>query len=231
MQGSGRGGPKVSEQRPRGSTSTSAVVNAALSVVDDAGVEGLTIRGVAKRANTPPMSLYTHFTNKEQLLDLMYAEIVRHLYLDADHPTWQAGLRAVCLQIRAVLMQHPRWAPLLSRAAPPMEVPARERLLALMTAHGMAPEAAFATLSSAMLVSIGLVLVEFAFREASDPSNTSRQFVQIKAWVETSSPAAHPVTHAAVSKLSRFDLGDNFQQSIEALIVGLDAKRIQPVGA
>ena len=64
-------------QRPRGTTRPEAVVDAALKVVDEVGVDGLTIRAVAGLVGAPPMSLYTHFDNKEGLLDFMNAEISR----------------------------------------------------------------------------------------------------------------------------------------------------------
>ena len=63
------------------------------------------------------MTLYTHFDNKGELLDLMYAEVARQLYEDKGNPTWQAELLAVCRHYRAKLVEHPKWAPLLARPA------------------------------------------------------------------------------------------------------------------
>jgi AcrR family transcriptional regulator len=66
-------------QRPRGTITQDAVIDAALTIVDRAKVDGLTIRAVARQVGAPPMSLYSHFANKEQLLDLMYGELVRRM--------------------------------------------------------------------------------------------------------------------------------------------------------
>ena len=138
---------KRSARRPRGATRQSDVVGAALAVADQAGIDRLTIRAVARVAKVPTMSLYSHFASKSELLDLMYGELVLRLFVDEPHATWQAGLLAACARIREVLLAHPRWVPLLSRPAPPIAVPWRERVLGLMVADGFTPESAFAAIS------------------------------------------------------------------------------------
>src|SRR6187455_63643 len=135
------------KQRPRGTTTREAVVNAALKVADRLGLEALTIRGVAEEVSAPPMSLYVHFANKNQLLDLMYAEVSRRMYEDDHLPTWQGELFRLCQRVRGVLIEHPNWASLLSRPTPPLAVPMRERVLALMVADGMSEAQAFKVLS------------------------------------------------------------------------------------
>ena len=200
-------------------------MNAALAVVDRVGVDAVTIRAVAKAVGAPPMSLYRHFSNKEDLLDLMYAALARRLYADAKHPTWQAELFFLCHQVRHVLTEHPRWAPLLSRPAPPMAVPLRERLLKLMVSDGMSTEGAFAALSAAILTSIGLVLVELTLRGPDGQSSVTNRFDRLKVWVETSSDAQYPLTQEAVSQLPRFALDDNFTFAVRTLIMGLETRR------
>src|SRR5689334_14159989 len=145
-------------QRPRGTTTSEAVLSAALAIVDRAGIEGLTIRAVARQVGAPPMSLYSHFSNKEELLDLMYGEIVRRMYIDQGFPSWQEELFVLCKNVRSVLLEHPRWTQLLARPISPVAVPVRERLLSLMTRDGLTPEGAFTALSGALLSTTGFVL-------------------------------------------------------------------------
>jgi TetR/AcrR family tetracycline transcriptional repressor len=156
------------------------VVDAALSVVDQVGVDGLTIRAVAAVVGAPPMSLYSHFANKERLLDLMYAEVAGRLYADVEQATWQAALSALCHQVRGVLLEHPNWLPLLTRPALPLAVPLRERVLRLLTAAGLAPEEALASMTNASLISIGLVMVELAFRDAGGGSRLVTRFERLQ---------------------------------------------------
>jgi TetR/AcrR family transcriptional regulator, tetracycline repressor protein len=159
---------RMRRQRPRGATTREAVIGAALSIVDDVGVDALTVRAVAKRVGAPVMTLYTHFDTKEALLDLMYAEIASRLYADGGHTTWQTEIRALGRQIRKILVEHPRWAPLLSRPKTALDIPVRDRVLALMTTDGMTRDDAVAGLTAGLHIALGLSLVELSIPGA-DP--------------------------------------------------------------
>jgi AcrR family transcriptional regulator len=212
--------------RPRGATSVAAVVDAALSVVDKVGLSSLTIRAVAAEAGVPPMSLYSHFANKEGLLDLMYAEVAYRMYADAEFETWQAAVAGLCHQVRRVLLQHPEWLPLLTRPALPLAVPLRERVIALLTAAGLAPEHALACLINASLMSIGLVMVEVAFSDARGGSRLVTRFERLqKAAAEDLSFAnSDPATRAAFTKMPKLGLDHVFAGSLSTFIMGLEAR-------
>src|ERR1041384_7355252 len=173
------------------------IVNAALTVVDRVGLEGLTIRAVAAVAGAPPMSLYAHFATKEQLLDLMHAGIAARLYADVEHTWWQAALAALCHQIRSVLLAHPRWIPLLDRPAVPVSAPLRERILALMISRGVSSSEALTCFMSAQLMCVGWTRLEVSLSSAHEAP----------AWMEP-----------------RPDFGQVFGTTVTALIDGLEAR-------
>jgi AcrR family transcriptional regulator len=213
------------KQRARGSITREAVINAALAVADRDGVDRLTIRSVAVLVAAPPMSLYTHFSNKEELLDLMYEEISHRMYTYEGHSTWQAELRALCYRVRGVLSAHPRWAVLLSRPTLPLAVPMRERILKAMIADGILATDALLGLSSAVLGSIGLVLVKTTLTEPDGQSTIDRRFERLKEWVEAQDAQETAETRAAFSQQPRFEIDHVFQFLVDALILGLEAKR------
>ncbi len=194
------------------------MVGAALAIVDRERVEGLTIRAVAREVGAPPMSLYSHFINKEQLLDLMYGEIVRRLYPDQGHTTWQAELLALCQHIRAVLLEHPHWTELLSRATTLADVPVRERILSMMVAEGMSPDIAYAALSGAALSSTGFVLAELTMRAQNGESSIEQRFEKLREWSQTTESA--PLTTAAV-KDTKFDVDAVFAFVMRSLVEGI----------
>lgn len=199
-----------------------SVVNAALLVVDDVGLEGLTIRGVARVAGASPMSLYSHFAKKEDLLDLMYAEISQRLYPGPEHTSWKEALTAFCHKIREVVLAHPRWVPLMSRPAPVLSLPGRERLLGLMTTTGIPAARALSILSSAGLLALGLAIAELSFRDRDGVSGFAKRFENLQA--QATNPAfsdENPITRAALSHSRGLDLGANFSSTVETFIVGL----------
>lgn len=210
------------KQRPRGSTTREAVVNAALNVADRNGLDGLTIRGVAEEVAAPPMSLYVHFANKNQLLDLMYAEVARRMYADEGLPTWQSELFRLCHRVRDILTEHPNWAALLSRPAT-AAVPMRERVLALMVDDGMTEPQAFKALSGIMLSAIGMVLAEITMRAPDGKSAMEVRFDRMKQILEELPGEEHARTRAAMQSLEHFNLGDTFSFTVGALISGVSA--------
>jgi AcrR family transcriptional regulator len=211
------------QQRPRGTITKEAVVNAALEVVDRVGVGALTIRAVARRVGAPPMSLYTHFANKEELIDLMYGEVARRLYTDAGHARWQDELAALAERIHGTLLEHPRWIPLLSRPALPVSLPVRERVLRLMTETGKAPEEALSVLHAVGLVAIGQALVDLTFREAEGVPAFKKRFAWQKSWYAQDSHG-ETLSAEAFAKTPELDLGAAFAFTIRALVDGVSGR-------
>jgi AcrR family transcriptional regulator len=206
-------------------TNRVTIVNAALEIIDQAGIDGLTIRGVAALAGAPPMSLYSHFEKKEQLLDLLYEDISSRLYPGPEHDAWPSALSSFCHNIRELLLVHPRWAPLLSRPAPVLLVPRRERLLTLMTTAGLSARDALATLSSAGLLALGLTTVELSYRDRDGVSPFAKRYDNLRALREDSWFASeNPTTRDALARLPTLDLGENFSSTVGAFIAGLEAR-------
>jgi AcrR family transcriptional regulator len=201
-------------------------VNAALDVVDDVGFDALTIRAVATAVNAPPMSLYTHFANKEELLDFMYLEVSHRLYPDSGQATWQSELLALARHVRKTLLAHPRWTPILSRSAPPVPatgISARERLLTLMVAAGMSPAASLSGVTSAVLGTIGFVLLELRFSGTDGESTLGQRFERLKEWFkEHPQPEVEPTTRAAFARAPSFDLGAAHEAMLQTLVAGLE---------
>src|ERR1041384_7975577 len=85
------------------------VVEAALRVVDEVGLSAVTIRAVAAPAGDPPISLYSHFRSKQELIQLMSEEVAARLCVVPTTPTWQGAIEQICFHVRAVALTHPEW--------------------------------------------------------------------------------------------------------------------------
>src|SRR5215813_5802115 len=57
---------------------TEAIVAAAIEVLDEGGVAGLSMRQVAMHLGTGAASLYAHVSGKEELLELVHDALVSH---------------------------------------------------------------------------------------------------------------------------------------------------------
>src|SRR5437879_13799155 len=71
------------------------IVGAALDLLDEAGLEGLTMRALAERMGVRAASLYWHIRDKEQLLGLLAEAIVGEVPEPAPDMPWRAPLEAV----------------------------------------------------------------------------------------------------------------------------------------
>jgi AcrR family transcriptional regulator len=91
------------------------VLRAAVGLADEAGLEALTMRRLAERLGSEPMSLYYHVANKDALLDgvadLILGEIIDVTnQIEISSGDWKRILRQRILAAREILLRHP-WAP------------------------------------------------------------------------------------------------------------------------
>ena len=87
-----------------------AIVQAALDLLDEAGMEGLTVRALAARLGVQAPALYWHVRNKQALLDEMATLIWRRVG-DVmaglpDSTPWREVMSVYAATIRAELLGH-----------------------------------------------------------------------------------------------------------------------------
>ena len=84
-----------------------AIVAAAIEVLDEGGVVGLSMRRVADQLGTGAASLYAHVSGKDELLELVFDELVGQVPLpEPDPKIWREQVRQMLRDLRAVLISH-----------------------------------------------------------------------------------------------------------------------------
>ena len=83
------------------------VVAAAWTLLDEHGLEGLTMRVLAKALSIQAPSLYWHFPGKQALLDAMADTLVRDVArtLTPESP-WERVVRTVAEELRRAFLAH-----------------------------------------------------------------------------------------------------------------------------
>jgi AcrR family transcriptional regulator len=99
----------------------SAVLEAALALVDREGLDGLTMRRLAAEVGVEAMALYRHADSKEGLLDGLVETVLGKLQIDPDAEDWRAQLHGLASDFRQVTLSHPNVLPLI--VARPLSVP------------------------------------------------------------------------------------------------------------
>ncbi|MEU9487268.1 TetR/AcrR family transcriptional regulator C-terminal domain-containing protein [Streptomyces decoyicus] len=91
------------------------VVDTALRLLNEVGLDGLTLRGIAKELNVQAPALYWHFKNKQELLDEMATEMTRRMAGNLEGGgsgavpragTWQEMLLGACRAVRRELLAY-----------------------------------------------------------------------------------------------------------------------------
>ncbi|TFC82191.1 TetR family transcriptional regulator [Cryobacterium cheniae] len=85
------------------------VLEAAVTLADEIGIDALSMRRLAQELGVVPMALYKHVADKEDLLDGMVEDIVREIDPPALDTGWQDAIRRRVLSARSALQRH-RWA-------------------------------------------------------------------------------------------------------------------------
>ena len=95
-----------------------AVVAAAIAILDTDGINGLSMRRLAADLNATAPSLYWHVTNKDELLDIAFDEVMGELPDMTANASgdWRADIRAAMDALRDMMLRH-HWFPV-SRPGP-----------------------------------------------------------------------------------------------------------------
>jgi TetR/AcrR family transcriptional regulator, tetracycline repressor protein len=154
--------------------SKTAVVRAALDVLDDAGIDGVTVRAVAARLGVQAPALYWHVRDKRELLDEMATEIWRQVSaevaaLPADLP-WDQVMAAFAAVTRRALLAHRDGAKVFSGTylTDASALEAQEDRFARMVAEGFSVADATRAYSLLYSFTIGFCIEEQAAAQAGD---------------------------------------------------------------
>jgi AcrR family transcriptional regulator len=105
--------PAVDGTRPRTPISRELVLRTALRIVDDHGVEKLSMRRLGQALDRDPMTLYRYAPNKAAVLDGVAELVLDQLAIDTTDDDWAGQLRSVAHQFRRLALAHPHAVPLL----------------------------------------------------------------------------------------------------------------------
>jgi AcrR family transcriptional regulator len=98
---------------PRAPLNRERVLQAAIALADEQGIEALTMRELGLRLGVEAMSLYNHVANKDDILDGMVDLVVGQIDLPADAADWKHAMRARAISAQAVFARHPWVSPLI----------------------------------------------------------------------------------------------------------------------
>ncbi len=212
--------------RPRAGEETltrERILSAALALVDEEGMEALSMRRLAKELGVDPMAIYHHLPNKRALLSAIIERVFSEMRVPEPEGVegWRERVRAWARAFREVARAHPRLVPHLAsypEAAAEATLESTEELYAAFEAAGMAPRQ--------IVGAVGVVvdyLIGFALAETSGAVGEPDEQREMIEMLDARPRGELSAMRRTLGALAGEDLGTDFEFGLEVMLAGLEA--------
>jgi AcrR family transcriptional regulator len=208
---------------PRTPLTRQRVLEAAVALADDSGIESLTMRKLGQALGVEAMSLYYHVANKDALLDGMVDLVFAEIELPTAGTDWRTAMRRRANSARAALRRHP-WAIALMESR---RTPGSANLRHHDAVIGCLRAAGFSVALTAHAYSLlDAYIYGFSLQEANLPFTTPEETAEVAQSIMAEFPAdAYPhLAELAVEHVLQpgYDYGDEFAFGLELILDGLE---------
>ncbi len=199
------------------------ILGAALSLVDQEGIEALSMRRLAKELGVDPMAIYHHLPNKRALLSGLIERVFSEMRVPEPEGAggWRERVRAWARTFREVARAHPRLVPHLAsypEAAAEATLESTEELFAAFEVAGVPPRE--------IVGAVGVVVDYvngFALAEASGVLGEPDEQREMMEMLDARPKGELPAMRRTLGALAGEDLGTDFEFGLEVVLAGLEA--------
>ncbi len=213
----------------RGPLNRERVLHAAIRLADEAGVEALTMRKLAKELGVEAMSLYNHVANKDDILDGIVEIVFGEIELPPIGADWKTAMRQRAISTRDALSRH-RWAVGLmeSRMRPgPANVRLHDSVLGCLRQAGFSVEMAVHAYSVQDSYIYGFALQENGFelqRNSLPADEASLAKTMLRQLPANDYPYIAETVGGYVTKPG-YEFADEFEFGLNLILDGLEKLR------
>jgi AcrR family transcriptional regulator len=203
---------------PERVTSFENVLDTAERILDQEGLNALTMRRLADELGVSSMTVYGYLANKDELLQAVAARVLGGLEHQSESLGWERRLTDVATELRRLLRKHPGVTEIvLSRPAPALDR-FRETMLSILSEAGFEVQDAIDILVVTSCYALGFAHSELV-RTSTDLKEVAQRLGRLPA-------ADFPHLTAAADKASRPLRDDTFEIGLRSLIRGFAAERL-----
>ena len=201
------------------------ILDGAMALADEIGIDSFTIRKLADALGTKPMTIYHHLPSKDAIIDGMVDRVFAEIERPPTDLHWKAAMRRRCVSARAVLARHPWATPLMeSRTSPGAETLGHhDAVLGCLRRGGLSLE-----MTAHAYALIDSYLYGFALQEASLPATGGAEMADLAGSV------MEPVPDGRYPHLSEFtteyvlrpgyDFSAQFEYGLDLLLDALEGR-------
>ncbi|WP_031105106.1 TetR/AcrR family transcriptional regulator C-terminal domain-containing protein [Streptomyces sp. NRRL S-146] len=205
-----------------------AIARTALRLLDDVGLDGLTMRLIAQDLGVRAPTLYWHIKNKQELLDamatLVYVEAAERLEPPRDGSSWEDWLADWARHLRQAMLSHRDGARVLAGTYVNHETVHRAVELNLRTLRdtGFTLSEAARGFPAVLHYTIGHTIEEQAHTSAAYGDDNPYAPERLAALIDAE---RFPLTAQASSDLLGMDGDVGFEYGLRIVVLGLRAAR------
>ncbi|GAA3005040.1 TetR/AcrR family transcriptional regulator [Actinokineospora diospyrosa] len=212
---------------PRRSLTRAAILAAARPILRAEGVDGLSMRRLATELGTGPASLYAHVANKDELLDLLFDQVVGEIALPEPDPArWREQFTALWTEAHETLMDNGDIARVSLGKVPlgPNAMRAAETMVVILTGAGIpAQPVAWALDAVPLYVAASAVENAIGVAQARAGNPPEEHYARVGAYFATLSPAHYPLMSTMARELAEGGRTERFAFGLDLLVRGLES--------
>lgn len=203
---------------PRQGLDRPQVIAAARDLVNRDGLEALTMRALSRELGVEAPSLYTHVTDKCDILDGLAELVYSGVSVAASDEPWPTRVQLYCGAFRGALLRNPNLVPVVS-VRPVMSTATHELMdaaLGELVALGLSSRQALFTLDTIVAYVIGHVLTELS----GDPALGGHEPEEVAAARAALPEEAYPHVRRTLSE-GVVDRTAEFEHGMKMIIAGI----------
>jgi AcrR family transcriptional regulator len=195
------------------------ILQAAIELVDEQGVDALSMRRLGSVLGVEAMSIYNHIPNKAELLNLIVRRVLSEIELPPPEDDWSERLKKMTRSYRAMALRHPRVVPLI--AMRPFgnlpTLPLVEMVFETLDSAGVPPEDAIGVLRTISSYGVGFTLSEVSGLVGGSDTEGTRSTGDV-------SFDEFPHIMKMVPLIGEIDVDRDFEMGLEIVLAGLRAR-------
>ena len=224
---SSQASPRSRRDRPaKPALSREAIVDAALQIVAEEGLDALSMRRLAQALDTGAASLYVYVANRNELWELVFDAAVGTVETEAtDPPRWREQLHGLAgRMVEMMARTYPGMARVAMAHIPSGDNVLRvaESVASLLKAGGAGDQAAAYALDLVSSYATTIAYEQSLYAQLyEDPEHAEREVAKIAARFASVAPERYPTIAALGKELTSGDGDERFALGLDVIINGL----------
>jgi AcrR family transcriptional regulator len=221
--------PRSTRDRPaKPPLSEDVILDVALRILRDEGLEAVTMRRLASELDTGPASLYVYISGRNELREALFDRVAGTVVLQEPDPTrWRQQVHSLMYGLVAAMVAHPGIATVAVGNPPTGEraVLVAENLLGVLRAGGVRDRDAAWACDILPLLATASAIEAAVHQQRADAGEADSEFVERLAEAfSTLPPTRFPNITALGGEMISGDGDERFRFAIDVFLDGLAAR-------